>query len=37
MQYFHVTPSQLFINPLYQNQYDFVEMKSFQAGKDISQ
>ena len=30
-------PGELFINPLYQNQYDFVEVTTFKAGKDISQ
>ena len=32
-QNFHVTPSELFINPSYQNQYDFVKVKSFETGK----
>ena len=32
-QNFHVTPSELFINPLYQDQYDFVEVQTFKAGK----
>ena len=36
-QNFHVTPSELFINPLYQNQYDFVEVKTFEKGNNISQ
>ena len=36
-QNFHVTPSELFINPLYQNQYGFVEIKTFEAGKNIPQ
>ena len=26
--------NELFINPLYQNQYDFVEVKTFEAEKD---
>ena len=30
-------PGELFINPLCQNQYVFVEVKTFKAGKDISQ
>ena len=30
-------PSELFINPLYQNQYDFVEVQTFEAGKNILQ
>ena len=36
-QNFHVTPSELFIDPLHQNQYDFVAVKTFEAGKDIPQ
>ena len=36
-QNFHVTPNELFINPLYQNQYDFVEVKTFEAEKNIPQ
>ena len=36
-QNFHVMPSELFINPLYQNQYDFVEVQTFEAGKNILQ
>ena len=28
-------PGDLFVNPLYQNQYDFVDVKTFKAGKDI--
>ena len=30
-------PKELFINPLRQNQYDFVELKTFEAGKNIPQ
>ena len=30
-------PKELFINPLRQNQYDFVEVKTFEAGKNIPQ
>ena len=30
-------PKELFINPLRQNQYDFVEVKTFEAGKSIPQ
>ena len=29
--------NELFINPLYQNQYDFVEVKTFEKGNNISQ
>ena len=36
-QNFHLTPSELFINPLYQSQYGFVEIKTFEAGKNIPQ
>ena len=36
-QNFHVTPSELFTNPLYQNQYDFVEVKTLEAGENIPQ
>ena len=36
-QNFHVTLNELFINPLYQNQYDFVEVKTFEAEKNIPQ
>ena len=34
---FHVTPSELFIYPLRQNRYDFVEVKTFETGKNIPQ
>ena len=34
---FHATPSELFINPLRQNRYDFVEVKTFETGKNIPQ
>ena len=34
---FHVTPSELFMNPLRQNQFDFVEAKTFETGKNIPQ
>ena len=36
-QNFQVTLSDLFINTLYQNQYDFVEIKSFKTWKHIPQ
>ena len=35
--YFSVTPGELFISSFYQNQHDFVEVKPFEAGKDIPQ
>ena len=28
-------PSELLINYLYQNQYDFIEVKTFKAGNNI--
>ena len=34
---FHVTPSELFMNTLRQNQFDFVEAKTFETGKNIPQ
>ena len=36
IQYFHETPGELFINPFYRNQYDFGEVKFFEAGKYVS-
>ena len=30
-------PSELFIDPLYQNQYNFVKVKAFKTGKDYPQ
>ena len=32
-----MTPGELFINPLRQNRYDFVEVKTFETGKNIPQ